>query len=146
MHISFIFHSYLHGSFIFHFFCFSYSIQETIVNFDNWALKCSRSGSRSRACTGADLRALLAGVSWRKNPGVWCFSTGFVTHFRFLRHETRAESVLKTADRVIIITTSWWLKKVRNPSGSRSSSGPTTEALLLLFWPQQFLGSSNNWQ
>ena len=102
------------------------------------------SGSRSRACTGADLRALLAGVSWRKNPGVWCFSTGFVTHFRFLRHETRAESVLKTADRVIIITTSWWLKKVRNPSGSRSSSGPTTEALPLLFWSKNSMLSFEN--
>ena len=63
IHISFIFHSYLHGSFIFHFFKKSYSIQETLVNFDNWALKCSR-----------------------------------------------------------------------------------TEALLMLFWPQKFLGSSNNWQ
>ena len=144
IHISFIFHSYFHGSFIFHSYLFlSSSIQETLVNFNNWALKCSRSGSRSRACTGADLRALLAGVSWRKNPGVWCFSTGLVAHFRFLRHETRAESVLKTADHVIVITTSWWFKKVRNPNGSRSSSGPTTEALLLLFWPQKLLGGSN---
>ena len=68
-----------------------------------------------RACTGADLRALLAGVSWRKHPDVWCFSTGFVTHFRFLRHETLAESLLKTADHVIIITTSWWFKKFETP-------------------------------